>query len=204
MSERKNVIVHTKVARQEKIREWISAGLIHSQAEVVDKHSAAGFMVTQATASRDLEEIGAVRGRDSKGQLRYQLANENQEEPLYRVAKLLNELLVQIHSSGNLIVLRTPPGGAQLLASAIDRATRAGVLAQVIGTIAGDDTVMVIVNENFVTREVLRFFTALAEDVDTENLDESGKNMQAMEHMRAVKGKTVKSKGGTKGRGGAS
>ena len=170
-------MVHTKIARQEMIREWIASGLIHSQAEVVAMLGDAGFPVTQATASRDLEEIGAVRGRDSKGQLRYQLANESTEEPLYRVAKLLNELLVHIQSSGNLLVLRTPPGGAQLLASAIDRASRAGVLAQVIGTIAGDDTVMVIVNEKFKTAEVLSFITALAEDVDTENLDETRKNM---------------------------
>lgn len=100
-------VLHTKIARQERIKEWISAGLIHSQAEVVDRLKASGFIVTQATASRDLEEIGAVRGRDSKGQLRYQLAAESQEEPLFRVGKLLNELLVQIQSSGNLLVLRT-------------------------------------------------------------------------------------------------
>lgn len=170
-------VLHTKIARQERIREWISSGLIHSQAEVVEKLAAAGFVVTQATASRDLEDIGAVRGRDSKGQLRYQLPTESAEEPLYRVGRLLNELLVQIHSSGNLLVLRTPPGGAQLLASAIDRAARAGMLSQIIGTIAGDDTVMVIVNDNFKTSEVMLFLTSLAEDVDTENLDETRKNM---------------------------
>ncbi|MBM3704184.1 MAG: arginine repressor [Actinobacteria bacterium] len=170
-------IVHTKISRQERIREWIASGLIHSQAEVVELLRTAGFTVTQATASRDLEEIGAVRGRDSKGALRYQLASENPEEPLYRVARLLNELLVAIQSSGNLLVLRTPAGGAQLLASAIDRATRAGVLSQIIGTIAGDDTVMVIVNEKFKSDEVLRYLSSLAEDVDTENLDETGKNI---------------------------
>lgn len=201
MSEHKNVVVHTKIARQEKIREWINAGLIHSQAEVVDMLRSAGFMVTQATASRDLEEIGAVRGRDGKGQLRYQLASESQEEPLYRVAKLLNELLVQIQSSGNLLVLRTPPGGAQLLASAIDRATRAGVLAQIIGTIAGDDTVMVIVNEDFTTSEVLRFLTSLAEDVDTEDFDETRENMPNVQELKA---KQLKGKNGSKSRGGAS
>lgn len=172
-------VLHTKIARQERIKEWISAGLIHSQAEVVDRLKASGFIVTQATASRDLEEIGAVRGRDSKGQLRYQLAAESQEEPLFRVGKLLNELLVQIQSSGNLLVLRTPPGGAQLLASALDRASRAGVLKQIIGTIAGDDTVMVIINESYKTSEVLEFLTSLAEDVDTENLDETRKNTVA-------------------------
>lgn len=169
-------VLHTKIARQELIKEWISNGLIHSQAEVVDQLKKAGFVVTQATASRDLEEIGAVRGRDGKGQLRYQLSSESQEEPLYRVGKLLNELLVQIQSSGNLLVLRTPPGGAQLLASALDRATRAGVLHQIIGTIAGDDTVMVIINNQYKTSHVLKLLTSLAEDVDTENFDESRKN----------------------------
>lgn len=169
--------LHTKSARQEQVREWIAAGRVHSQAEVVELLRAAGFVVTQATASRDLEEIGAVRGRDSKGHLRYQLPTESSEEPLYRVGKLLNELLLHIQSSGNLIVLRTPPGGAQLLASALDRATRAGVLAQIIGTIAGDDTVMVIVNEGFQSSEVMAFLTSLAEDVDTENIDETRENM---------------------------
>lgn len=172
-------IVHTKVARQELIRGWIGSGLIHSQAQVVEMLRESGFVVTQATASRDLEEIGAVRGRDNRGNLRYQLASENPEEPLYRVARLLNELLVQIHSSGNLLVLRTPPGGAQLLASAIDRASRAGVLAQIIGTIAGDDTVMVIVNEDFAAQDVMIFLSSLAEDVDTENLEDSRKNIDS-------------------------
>jgi len=136
-----------------------------------------------------------VRGRDGHGALRYQLANENLEEPLYRVAKLLNELLVQIQSSGNLLLLRTPPGGAQLLASALDRASRAGVLAQVIGTIAGDDTVMVIVNDKFQTQEVLVFLTSLAEDVDTENLDETRKN---------IEGAQLSAKSANKVRGGKS
>jgi len=192
--------LHTKIARQERIREWITAGLIHSQAEVVDLLRAAGFTVTQATASRDLEELGAVRGRDSKWHLRYQLAIENPEEPLYRVGKLLNELLVHIESSGNLIVLRTPPGGAQLLASALDRASRAGMLSQIIGTIAGDDTVMVIVNESFKAREVLAFLTSLAEDVDTDNLDETRKNMASKASSSEIKNaisSKAKNKGGS-------
>ena len=178
--------LHTKIARQEKIRELVIAGMIHSQAEVVEQLASAGFIVTQATASRDLEEIGAVRGRDSKGQLRYQLGGEAPEEPLYRVAKLLNELLVQIQQSGNLLVLRTPPGGAQLLASAIDRASRAQVLTEIIGTIAGDDTVMIIVNEDFHTIDVLEFLKALAEDVDTENLEEARKNIGKRSDKKAL------------------
>jgi transcriptional regulator of arginine metabolism len=181
-------LLHTKIARQEKIREWISAGLIHSQAEIVERLGAEGFAVTQATASRDLEDIGAVRGRDSEGQLCYRIASASSEEPLYRVAKLLNDLLVHIQSSGNLLVLRTPPGGAQLLASAIDRATRAGVLAQLIGTIAGDDTVIIIVNEKFKSVEVMSYLASLAEDVDTKNIDENRKNMGAGKRQSKSKG----------------
>lgn len=168
--------LHTKIARQEKIREWIEAGVIHSQAEIVERLHELGFDVTQATASRDLEEIGAVRGRDNQGHVRYQLAVDSAEEPLYRVTRLLNELLVHIQSSGNLLVLRTPPGGAQLLASAIDKASRTGSLAQIIGTIAGDDTVMVIVNDEYSSKDVMRLLTGLAEDVDTENIPATRNN----------------------------
>jgi len=104
-------VLHTKIARQELIKEWISSGLIHSQAEVVEQLKKAGFVVTQATASRDLEEIGALRGRDGKGQLRYQLTSENQEEPLHRVGKLLNELLIQIQRQWKHFSIENSAGG---------------------------------------------------------------------------------------------
>ena len=103
-----------------------------------------GFDVTQATVSRDLEEIGAVRGRDSQGDPNYRINQESIDEPLSKVSRLISDLLVDVKSSGNLTVLRTPPGGAQLLASALDRASRAGTIPEIIGTIAGDDTVLVV------------------------------------------------------------
>jgi transcriptional regulator of arginine metabolism len=104
--------------------------------------------VTQATVSRDLEEIGAVRGRDSQGDPNYRINQESIDEPLSKVSRLISDLLVDVKSSGNLTVLRTPPGGAQLLASALDRASRAGTIPQIIGTIAGDDTVLVVSSES--------------------------------------------------------
>ena len=135
---------HTKVARQEIIKDWITQGSIHSQIEIVDRLKNSGFDVTQATVSRDLEEIGAVRGRDAQGDPNYRINQESIDEPLSKVSRLISDLLVDVKSSGNLTVLRTPPGGAQLLASALDRASRAGTIPEIIGTIAGDDTVLVV------------------------------------------------------------
>jgi transcriptional regulator of arginine metabolism len=139
---------HTKVARQEMIKDWITQGSIHSQVEIVDRLKNSGFDVTQATVSRDLEDIGAVRGRDSQGDPNYRINQESIDEPLSKVSRLISDLLVDVKSSGNLTVLRTPPGGAQLLASALDRASRAGTIPQIIGTIAGDDTVLVASSES--------------------------------------------------------
>ena len=135
---------HTKVARQEIIKDWITQGSIHSQIEIVDRLKNSGFDVTQATVSRDLEEIGAVRGRDSQGDPNYRINQESIDEPLSKVSRLISDVLVDVKSSGNLTVLRTPPGGAQLLASALDRASRSGTIPEIIGTIAGDDTVLVV------------------------------------------------------------
>jgi transcriptional regulator of arginine metabolism len=139
---------HTKVARQEMIKDWITQGSIHSQLEIVDRLKNSGFDVTQATVSRDLEDIGAVRGRDSQGDPNYRINQESIDEPLSKLSRLISDLLVDVKSSGNLTVLRTPPGGAQLLASALDRASRAGTVPQIIGTIAGDDTVLVVSSES--------------------------------------------------------
>ena len=139
---------HTKVARQEMIKDWITQGSIHSQLEIVDRLKNSGFDVTQATVSRDLEDIVAVRVRDSQGDPNYRINQESIDEPLSKLSLLISDLLVDVKSSGNLTVLRTPPGGAQLLASALDRASRAGTVPQIIGTIAGDDTVLVVSSES--------------------------------------------------------
>ena len=108
-----------------------------------------GIDVTQATLSRDLEELGAVKLRGADGGVGVYVVPED-GSPVRgvsggteRMSRLLGELLVSTDASGNLAVLRTPPGAAHYLASAIDRAA----LPYVVGTIAGDDTILVVARE---------------------------------------------------------
>jgi transcriptional regulator of arginine metabolism len=126
-------------ARRAKAIALIKAGVIHSQSDLVKLLKKAGFEVTQATASRDLEELGAVRSRSESGELVYQLGT-TADGSIARSMPLPSDLILSVESSGNLAVVRTPPGGAQFLASSLDNSG----LENIIGTIAGDDTVLVV------------------------------------------------------------
>ena len=157
-----------RVARQARIVELVSSMGIRSQTELAKLLAGEGIEVTQATLSRDLDELGAVklRGVDS-GAAVYVIPEDGSPVRAVRggtarVARLLAELLVSADCSGNLTVLRTPPGAAQFLASAIDRAA----LHEVVGTIAGDDTVMVIAREPLSGKDLADRFTALAARTD--------------------------------------
>lgn len=140
----------TKNARQQRIIELLESAEVRSQSELADLLAVRGVSVTQATLSRDLLELDAVKVRAPSGSLVYAVPAEGGDRtPLVtretaasenRLARLCAELLVSAESSGNLVVLRTPPGAANFLASAFDRAE----LHDVLGTIAGDDTVLVI------------------------------------------------------------
>ncbi|MEV4498005.1 arginine repressor [Micromonospora arborensis] len=139
----------TRAARHARIVELIRDGAIRSQTELADRLAADGVGVTQATLSRDLEELGAVKVRGGDGPAVY-LIPEDGQRPLRdaeaapaRLVRLLRELLNGVDSSGNIAVLRTPPGAAQYLASALDRAG----LPEIVGTIAGDDTILVVARE---------------------------------------------------------
>ena len=136
----------TKAVRRQRIRELIAAGAIRSQVELTELLINEGFLVTQATVSRDLEDLGATKIRDSSGLLAYAISpnQPHVEDPMVRVARMAQDLLLSAEASGNLVVIRTPPGGSQLLASALDRAISAGVLPELLGTVAGDDTVLMI------------------------------------------------------------
>jgi transcriptional regulator of arginine metabolism len=122
-------------ARRAKAISLVQAGVVHSQSDLVGLLAKAGYEVTQATASRDLEDIGAFRGRSRDGSAIYQLLHD-EAQSLARVISLPSELILSVESSGNLAVVRTPPGGAQLLACALDGARTQGELASVIGTVA--------------------------------------------------------------------
>lgn len=130
-------------ARRALVISLVNQGLVHSQGDLVELLADEGIDVTQATASRDLEDVGAVRGKDENGIMKYQFLSSI-TEPLARMARVTDDLILSITASGNVVVVKTPPGGAQLLASALDRASESGELSSVIGTIAGDDTVLVI------------------------------------------------------------
>lgn len=123
----------TPAARKALAAKLIASQPIDSQEALVLALKKAGVVVTQATASRDLVDLGAHRERDRDGVMRYVL-------PTQAVAAPNNNLLLSATASGNLVILRTPPGGAQLLASSLDQSS----LASLIGTIAGDDTVMAV------------------------------------------------------------
>ncbi|MEI9907273.1 MAG: arginine repressor [Actinomycetota bacterium] len=134
-------------ARRTKIIALLRDGLVHSQSDLVRLLKKSGFEVTQATASRDLEDLGAVRSRNSKGEMVYQLIDSDAQSSA-RTSHLPAELILSVESSGNLAVVRTPPGGAQLLASSLDNAAGLGHLHSIIGTIAGDDTVLVVARKS--------------------------------------------------------
>ena len=154
----------TKAARHEQIAGILAQSQVHSQEELAALLAGRGVRVAQATLSRDLEEIGAVRLRGPGGALVYALPNgpggpgsrpggvggqeaaesEGAEGAFTgTLPRVAAELLVSAEASANLVVLRTPAGGAQLLASALDHAGWPAIL----GTVAGDDTVLVITRD---------------------------------------------------------
>jgi transcriptional regulator of arginine metabolism len=141
----------TRAARHQLIVDALERTAVASQAELLAVLAADGISVTQATLSRDLLELGAVKVRQGPGQpLVYAVPAEGGDptprpaqdagEVSARLARLCAELLVSAAVSANQVVLRTPPGAAQYLASAIDRSGP----AEILGTIAGDDTILVI------------------------------------------------------------
>jgi transcriptional regulator of arginine metabolism len=142
----------TKAGRQTRIAALLARTPVRSQTELGRLLADEGVEVTQATLSRDLEEIGAVKVRRAGVGTVYAVPETEFPGPALRAladpgevrfSRLAAELLVSVEGSANLAVARTPPGGAHLLASAIDRAG----LAAVLGTVAGDDTVLVVTRD---------------------------------------------------------
>ena len=142
----------SRAARQQRIAEILASTPVRSQTELLDHLAADGIEVTQATLSRDLVDVGAERVRVGKS-LVYAVPGEggdrtvraapHGEERVTRLQSRCHELLVSAEASANLVILRTPPGAANFLASALDHAA----LEAVLGTIAGDDTTMVMTQD---------------------------------------------------------
>lgn len=130
-------IPETKLARHETIRKIVKNQRIYSQAELLNHLAKFNLIVTQATLSRDLDELKITKVKDEEPS--YYALNQGYPD----VNSINTELIVAIDFSANIVVLKTPPGGAQLFASSVDNSS----FSEVIGTIAGDDTVLLVTKE---------------------------------------------------------
>jgi transcriptional regulator of arginine metabolism len=152
--------VPLKAARQQALAALLRTRQVSSQALVLEHLRSQGFDATQATISRDLDDLGAVKVRGPDGRLVYALPEPGNGHGADHdeIRRMLGGSLLAIVPSGNLVVLRTPPGHAAALASTLDRAGIAGVA----GTVAGDDTVLVVCTERTPGRVMARQLAAMA------------------------------------------
>lgn len=130
-----------RARRRQRLIELLRDGLEATQDEIGDRLAADGFSATQATISRDLEEVGAVRKHRGR-RIVYALPESN-GPPTGFGKRVFSELVRSLATSGNLVVVRTYPGMAPTVAAVLDQSEVAGVL----GTVAGDDTVLVVAEE---------------------------------------------------------
>lgn len=134
-----------KPQRQHRIARLLEEHPVVSQVQLVELLAADGVTATQATVSRDLEDLGAVKVRVPGGETVYAIPEQPNERlaPDDHLRRVFGDWVVEVAHSGNLVVLRTPPGSAHVVGSALDRSR----LADVVGTVAGDDTLIVVVAE---------------------------------------------------------
>lgn len=135
-----------KPQRQHRIARLLSEQMISSQAQLVEHLASEGIVATQATVSRDLEDLGAVKVRIPGGTTAYavpETAGGSSGPAADHLRRVMGEFVLDVAYSSNLVVARTPPGSAHVVGSALDRAGLPGV----IGTVAGDDTVLIVCSE---------------------------------------------------------
>jgi transcriptional regulator of arginine metabolism len=137
--------VATKANRQHRIAKLLMEQSVTSQTQLVELLASDGVTATQATVSRDLEDLGAIKVRVPGGETVYAIPElpKAQVAPEDHLRRVLGEWAADVVSSGNLVVVRTPPGSAHVVASALDRAG----ITEIVGTVAGDDTLLVIADE---------------------------------------------------------
>ena len=149
-----------KTQRQHRIAKLLEEYAVASQAQLVELLTDDGVVATQATVSRDLEDMGAVKVRVPGGESVYAIPElpKDQVAPEDHLRRVLGDWVVEVAHSANLVVLRTPPGSAHVVGSALDRAG----LDDIIGTVAGDDTVLVVSAERVGGAKVAKRLSALA------------------------------------------
>jgi transcriptional regulator of arginine metabolism len=136
----------SKTQRQHRIAKLLAEQPVASQGHLVDLLAGEGIRATQATVSRDLDDLGAIKVRGVGGEAVYAIPElpVDQRAPEDHLRRVFGDWVVEVAHSGNLVVLRTPPGSAHVVGSALDRAG----MAEVLGTVAGDDTLIVVVTED--------------------------------------------------------
>lgn len=149
-----------KPQRQHRIARILEQHAVSSQLQLVELLAEEGVVATQATVSRDLEDMGAVKVRVPGGELVYAIPElpSDQVAPEDNLRRVFGDWVVDVSHSVNLVILRTPPGSAHVVASALDRAG----LDEVIGTVAGDDTILVVCTERVSGRDVADRMRGLA------------------------------------------
>ncbi|MBV8692289.1 MAG: arginine repressor [Actinobacteria bacterium] len=149
-----------KTQRQHKIAQLLEKHAVTSQAQLVELLAGDKVVATQATVSRDLEELGAVKVRVPGGETVYAIPElpTQQVAPEDHLRRVMGDWVVEVAHSLNLVILRTPPGSAHVVASAIDRAG----LPDIVGTVAGDDTLMVVAAERVGGAKMAKKLSGLA------------------------------------------
>ncbi|MCU1502047.1 MAG: argR [Ilumatobacteraceae bacterium] len=135
----------SKVQRQQAIAKLIGAQSVTNQPQLVDLLAEQGIAATQATVSRDLEDLGAVKVRVPGGDTVYAIPEYEPARiaPEDQLRRVMGEWVAEVKRSANLVILRTPPGCAHVVASALDRSGLTGLM----GTVAGDDTLLCVADE---------------------------------------------------------
>ena len=148
----------SRARRLRTLAELLRGGTLASQEEATERLGELGFTVTQATVSRDLEQLGAVKVKRG-GILSYALPDQigGADWSTGRLERILTEWALSIEAAGQLIVIKTPPGSAHLVASAIDHSG----LPEIAGTVSGDDTLFLAVRDGVSIPALLRRFEAL-------------------------------------------
>lgn len=149
-----------KNQRQHRISKILEDNLVTSQSQLVDLLAIDGIVATQATVSRDLEELGAIKVRVSGGESVYAVPElpKDQTVPEEHLKRVMSDWVVEVTYSSVIVLLRTPPGCAHVVASALDRSH----MREIIGTVGGDDTVMVIASEKYGGQSVADKLSELA------------------------------------------
>lgn len=149
-----------KTQRQHLVVKMIEQHVVRNQMDLVELLAAEGVAATQATVSRDLDDLGAIKVRVPGGDSAYAIPElpKDQVAPEDHLRRVLGDWVVEVASSANLVVLRTPPGSAHVVGSALDRAGLEGIL----GTVAGDDTLILVADEGVGGRQVARLLSDLA------------------------------------------